>query len=433
VGAVVSLSELLGEEGRRNPYPFYARLHELGQAAPLAPADRHAAVVHGYEAVGRVLRDPTFRVLDAGYLDRGGTRWREHPVLRTMQASMFNASGDDHARIRRLFGQALSPRRVSALEPAIARITDGLLDRLAEAGARGEPVDFMAGFALAMPSNVISELLGVPERDRAWFPPRVRAFDAVLEIGQRSFREIRAADAAAVELTAYFADLLAARRAQPRDDLVSTLARTQRDGPERLAEAELLANLIVLFNAGFRTTANLFGNGLPVLLAHPDALAALRADPTLAPAYVEEILRYEPPVHFAVRFAAEDTQVDGVPVGKGQTVVVLTGAANRDPRRFRDPDTFDPTRRENQHYAFSAGPHYCLGAALGRLEGAIGLPRLLARFPALALAAEPGHRRHLMLRGYQRLPLYLAPPAAGGGGGGGGGDGGGGGAGGVGG
>jgi cytochrome P450 len=403
----VSLSGLLGEEGRRNPYPFYARLHELGQAAPLGRTDRHAAVIHGYEAVGRVLRDPAFRVLDAGYLFRGGTRWREHPVLRTMQTSMFNASGEDHARVRRLFGQALTPRRVGVLEPVIVKITEALLDRLAEAGAGGRAVDFMASFALPLPSAVIGELLGVPEADRGWFPDRVRTFDAILELGQRTYRQISAADAAAVELTAYFAELLAERAAEPRDDLVSALVRLQRDGPDRLGEPELLANLVVLFNAGFRTTANLLGNGLPLLLAHPEAAAALRADPALAPAYVEEILRCEPPVHFALRFAAEDVEVDGVPVAAGRSVIVLTAAANRDPRRFRDPDSFDPSRPENQHYAFSAGPHYCLGAVLGRLEGRVALPRLLARFPALALADRPGERRHLMLRGYDRLPVVV--------------------------
>ena len=163
----------------------------------------------------------------------------------------------------------------------------------------------------------------------------------------------------------------------------------------------------MVFNAGFRTTANLLGNGLALLAARPDALAALRADESLAPSYVEEILRFDPPVHFAVRCAAADAEIAGVAVRQGQLVLILTGAANRDPRRFADPDTFDPGRPDNHHLAFSVGPHYCLGAILGRVEGRIAFTRLFDRFADLALAGPPPQRRALMLRGYDRLPVRL--------------------------
>jgi len=409
MGATVSLSGLLSEEGRRNPYRFYARLHELGEAVALGPADKHAAVVCGYEAVDRVLRDPGFRVPDAEYRDRSGTWWRDHPVVRTLLTAFPNVNGADHARVHRLFGQAFTPRRVAALEPHIIRSTDRRLDRLAELGADSRPVDFMAEVAVPLPVDVIGVLLGMPEPDRAWLPPLVQDFDAILELGQRSLRELKAANTAAVQLSAYFADLLASRTADPRDDLISGLVRL--DDPGRLSESELLASLIITFNAGFRTTANMFGNGLALLIEHPDALAALRADPSRAPACIEEILRYEPPLHFAVRFAAHDAEIAGVPVAAGQSVLVLMGAANRDPRRFPDPDTFDPTRTDNQHLTFSAGPHYCLGAALGRMEGRLALPRLLSRFPVLALATEPGERRKLMLRGFDELPVRLSSRA----------------------
>ena len=410
MGAAVSLSDLLGDEGRRNPYKFYARLHELGEAVPLGPADRYAAIVCGYEAVNGVLCDPGFRVPDAQYMNRTGTRWRAHPVIRTLMTGFPNVNGEEHARLRRLFSPAVTVRRVTALEPAIVARTDHWLDRLAELGADAEPVDFMATFALPLPIDVIGDLLGVPEPDRAWFPARVAAFDAVLELGrQHSLRLVRAANTAAAELTAYFASLVESRRAEPREDLISDLV--QLDGGDQLAEPELLASLIVMFNAGFRTTANMFGNGLALLFEHPDALAALRADSALAPAFVEEILRCEPPLHFAVRFAAQDSEIAGVPVAAGQSVLVLIAAANRDPRRFRDPDVFDPARADNHHLTFTAGPHYCLGAALGRLEGKVALPRLLSRFPSLALAADPGERRQLMLRGYDHLPVRLSDRA----------------------
>lgn len=405
-----SLVPLLQAAGRSNPAPYYAKLHRLGQAAALGPDDRHAAVVFGYEAVGQVLRDPVFRVLDAAFLDRSGTGWRRHAVLRVMQRSVFNAPPEAHARMRRPFSQALNARRIAHNEPAIELSTRKHLDRLARLGADGEPVDFAAEFAVPLPAEVIGTILGVAEADRRRFPDLVRTFDAVLELGQPDFRDLLAADRAAAELTAFFTALLADRRAQPREDLVSALARDLSetgDGAPAEVVDEVIANLIVFFNAGFRTTANLIGNGLLLLLAHPQAAEALRADPALAPAYVEEILRVEPPVHFAVRYAAEDTEAAGVPVPAGRTVLVLTAAANRDPNRFPDPDRFDPTRGDDQHYAFSAGPHYCLGAMLGRTEGRIILPRLLQRFPDLALAAAPEPLHNLMLRGPVRLPVRL--------------------------
>lgn len=403
----LSLRDLLDTQGRRDPYPFYARLHERGEAVALSSSDRFAVAVCGHAAASQVLRDPDFTVLDARYLDRGSPNWRDHAVLRILQDSVFNASGEDHARVRRLFSHSMTASRVAQIEPMIVRITDGLLDRLARAGSEGEPVDFMSGFALPLPSDVIGEILGVPRPDRGWLLPQVRVFDAVLELGQHSFRQIRAADAAALALSRYFTGLLAARRAHPTDDLISHLAQLQAENPGEGSEAELLANLIVVFNAGFRTTANLLGNGLPILAAHPDAADRLRADPSLAPGYVEEILRFDPPVHFAVRCAASDTEIAGVPVRQGQLVLVLTAAANRDPRRFADPDRFDPDRADNHHLAFSIGPHYCLGATLGRAEGQIAFPRLLARFPDLELAEEPPERLALMLRGYDRLPVRL--------------------------
>jgi cytochrome P450 len=401
------LRELLSDDGRRDPYPIYRRLHDLGPAAALPTGSRYAAVVHGYEAVGQALRHHDLRVLDAQYLDRTSSRWREHPAVRTLQSSLFHAGGENLARVRRLFGQAFAPARVAAMEPMVDRITHDLLDRLAALGAHGAPVDFMAEFALRLPRDVIGELFGVPESDRDWFPSRVEAFDAMIEVGQRPFREVRAADVAAEELTAYFADLLAARRADPRDDLVSALAATGTG----LTEEELLASLVIVFNGGFRTTSNLLGNGLRILLDHPGLLAALRHDPALTPPYVEEILRLEPALHFATRYAIHTTEIAGVSIPEGRPVLILTGAANRDPRRFPDPDRFDPTRVGNHHYSFSAGPHFCIGAALGRAEVRLALPRLLSRFPALTLAATPGARRHLMLRGYDRLHLCLTEPS----------------------
>jgi cytochrome P450 len=295
-------------------------------------------------------------------------------------------------------------RRIALLEPAVARLIDHRLDQLAELGAHGS-VDFMAEFALPLPSDVIGELLGVPESDRAWFPQRVRAFGAILDLGAGAWGYLKAADAAAAELTAYFVDLVATRRAHPKDDLISALVRQQQDSS--LDDESLIANLVTMFNAGFVTTTHLIGNGLTLLLDRPDLRDTLLRQPDRAPAYVEEILRYEPPTHFSIRWVSADAEIAGTPVPVNSRVLVLLGAANRDPRRFAQPDVFDPARADNQVLSFGGGVHYCLGVALSRLEGQLALPMVFRRFPDLALADAPGERDKLMLRGYDRLPVTI--------------------------
>ncbi|MFL6145684.1 MAG: cytochrome P450 [Labedaea sp.] len=403
----VSLRELLSRDGRRNPYPHYAELHRHGPVARLTGDEfRFDIVVHGFEAANKVMRDTAFRVMDADYPDRKNAAWREHTALRTLLASIFFTDGPEHLRVRRLFSQVFTPRRIAALEPAVIRIINARLDRLAELGADGSPVDFMSEFALPIPSDVIGELLGVPEQDRSWFPDRVRAFGAILDLGSGMWRYLQAADRAAGELSEYFAELVERRRSEPQDDLVSALAQAQADGAP-LGDAELVANLLTMFNAGFVTTTHLIGNGLTLLLDRPDLRSTLLAEPDRAPAYIEEILRYEPPTHFSIRWATADTELMGVPVPEGSRILVLFGAANRDPDRFADPDTFNPLRTDTQVLSFGGGLHYCLGAALSRLEGQLALPMVFERFPRIAVAGLPGERDKLMLRGYDSLPVTV--------------------------
>jgi cytochrome P450 len=404
-GPNVSLGALLSRQGRRDPNPFYAELHQRGPVCQLSgPAEKFDVVVHGYDAVHEALRDPALHVMTGDYPDRrGSSRWRAHPALRVLVNSIFFTEGADHTRVRRLFSQAFSARRVAALEPAVERIVARRLDRLAALGADGAPVDLLAEFALPVPSDVVGELLGVPEADRDWFPARVRAFGAILDLGAGVWRFQKAADKAAEDLTGYFADLVAKRRAEPRDDLVSVLADS-RD----VHDDELVANLLTMYNGGFVTTTHLIGNGVRTLLDDPAEKARVLADPVRAEGFVQEVLRYEPPTHFSIRWAAADTELAGVPVARDSRVLVLLGAANRDPRRFTDPDTFDPGRDEGQPLSFGAGVHYCLGAVLSKLEGKIALPMLLRRFPDLALAGDPGERTTLMLRGYESLPVTVS-------------------------
>ncbi len=394
----VSLAALHTEAGRRDPYPFYAALHRQGPICAVTPGERYSFVVQGFEACSQVLKDSaTFKVAESDQ--------PSGPAHAVFLNSMFFTNAPRHTRMRKMFNQAFTPRRVNGLLPAIEAMTTELL---AQIDGR-DRVDFMASFAFPLPANVLGELLGVPSADRSWYRPRALALGAVLELGASSEQTLADADTAAQEMTAYFTDLAAKRRAEPRDDLVSALVQALEADGTALSEQELMANLIVLFNAGFVTTTHLLGNGLTLLLRHPEHFARLREDPGLAPSYVEEILRYEVPTHFAVRWAAADTQVAGTPIPKGSWLLVLSAAANRDPARFPDPDTFDPTRftttRGEQTLSFGAGAHYCLGAALARLEGVSGLRQLATRLPHLRLAEEPQTPRQLMLRGHDHLWL----------------------------
>lgn len=388
-----------------DPYPLYAELHRLGEALALAaPGLPYSAAVFGYDAVDRFLRDTSFHVHDAYWMEAMTPGWREHPVLVTLMNSMMFSNGDRHRRMRGLFRKVFTPRRVEAMEPEIVRIAAELLDRLADQGADGSEVDYMAEFAYLLPARVVGRLLGLPDADIGWFRSQVELINDWLDFGRKGPEVLAAADEAATRITDYYVELIAKRRADPQDDLISELVRVACTGRRQVTDLELVGNLLVLFNASFSTTIHLFGNSLPLLLADPRS----RQAPGLMPAYVEEVLRYDTPAHVFVRVVSADTNFLGVPLRKGQLVAVLTGAANRDPRRFADPDRFDPARADNQPISFGAGPHYCLGAALARAEARLALPMLLDRFPHLALAGTPVRTEQLILRGYERLPVTVA-------------------------
>lgn len=405
--AAVALKTLRSEEGRKDPYPCYAALHRHGPVYAPPGGEPYTLVAHGYDVVNQVLRDPVFRVADAAYMDEISTAWRKNPTWLTLTKSMMFVNAPDHSRMRGLVSQALSPRRVASLEPAIIGLIDNLLDRMAELGTGGAALDFMAEFAFRLPIDVMGELLGVPAADRAWFRPRVEAIGAAIDIGGGDAARMAISNTSVGELRAYFAELAEQRRRAPREDLVTSLVQASGGGADRLTEDELLANLIVLFNAGFVTTTHLFGNGLALFLRQPEHAARLRERPELAAAYVEEILRYEASVQILIRFAGEDTEVAGVPVPRRGKVLLLPAAANRDPRRYHNPEVFDPARPDIQPLSFGAGPHFCLGAALSRREGQLAFPRLVERFPRIAPAGEPTRSDQLNLSGYQILPVTV--------------------------
>jgi cytochrome P450 len=389
-------------EGRADPYPLYAALHELGEATEVMPG---TVSVHGYDAVNAVLRNPDFRATDQDVFDQDWPGWRDQPVLVQGADWLLNLNGARHARIRRLIARAFTARRVAGLEPAIAAITDGLLDDMVRRGADGIAVEFMHDFAYLLPVTVICELIGIPEADRESFRPIARDIAGIFELTDPAAMPV--INAAAVHLLEYFTALAGRRRAEPRDDLLSDLLAVSDAEDGRLTDAELLHNLTLLLVAGFETTTNLLGNGLQVILRDPAAGAAVRAGAVPAAAFVEEVLRYDSPVQLTSRVGTK-AAIGGVEVADGDGVMTLIGAANRDPRRFAEPDVFNPLRTEGGPVSFGGGAHFCIGAALARLEGAVAFSRLLSRFARIERAGEPVRRETLLLRGFDSLPVTIA-------------------------
>jgi cytochrome P450 len=398
------VNSLLTPAGRSDPFPLYAAAHALGPVSVIAEG---WYLVVGYAAVNEVLRDSGFGMPGPGQQRRHATDSAGTNALRSLSRSILRTDPPDHGRMRSLISQVFTPRRIAGLQPAIEQAADRLLDDLAESAAGGASVDFMDEFAYQLPVTVICELLGVRDHDRARFRPLAADLTEALEL---STNLSDTADAAAGELADYFTQLIAQRRAAPRDDLIGALVAIRDANDGRLSEQELLANLITLLVAGFETTTSLLGNGLAMLLERP-GLAAGLADETVAMAeFIDEVLRHDSPVQATTRLARTDSlKIAGVPVPAGSQVLVLIGAANRDPARYRDPDHFDPTRTDSRPLSFGAGAHVCIGKALARLEGAVAFRRLLMRFPDLSAApGEPPHRRdRLVLRGYQSLPIVL--------------------------
>lgn len=325
--------------------------------------------------------------------------------------SMLRSDPPSHTRLRSLVNRAFTARRVEELRPRIGGLVDGLLDGIE---GRGE-VDFIDTFAYPLPITVIAELLGVPPEDQDTF--RRWSAGVALRLGAtvtetdpsvpRAARRAPAPDGGRGGFLGYMSQIVEERRAEPRDDLISALVAAEEEG-DKLSGAELLSMLVLLLIAGHETTVNLLGNGLYALLRHPDQLERFRGDPELARTAVEELLRYDSPVQRTGRLAGQDIEIGGVRIGEGQWVSTLVGAANRDPEVYADPERLDIGRHPNPHMSFSAGIHFCLGAQLARVEAQIALPKILERFPRLALATEDvAYRPAPVLRGLEALPIRV--------------------------
>jgi cytochrome P450 len=389
------LFELTQPSGRTDPYPCYEALRRI---APLALAEDGAIVLTRYADCHAVLHDPAFGRADPDELFEsiGLPSWTELPAIWTLNTSMLTVNPPQHTRLRRLVSKVFTARKVEQLRVRVDGMVEALLDQLDGGG------DFVDTFAFPLPVAVIGELLGVPEADRAGFQPLVRDWTMVLDLFTPDV--LAQANEAAEQIRGYLADLAQERRRKPQDDLISALVAAVDDG-DRLSEDELVTMAALLFAAGFETTTHLLGNGLVALLHNPGQAAALRKDAELAPTAVEELLRFDSSVQLTGRTALADTEVAGVAISKGDRLVCYTGAANRDPQRFNDPDRLDLSRREGAPLSFGGGIHYCLGAPLARLEAQLAFPALLNRYPDLQLTDGAQRRDSLTLRGYLHLPV----------------------------
>lgn len=347
--------------------------------------------VGGYDAVQQALGDPHLAVSPFALLSpeqRAGLP-PPPPALRPILQALFLLDPPDHTRLRRLVQPSFAAAALDRLRPRVQRLTDALLDQAErEAAARGQTspdrqMDLVQAFAHPLPVAVISDMLGIPDADRA----QVAAWTAV-QFDTRDPAKLAQTFVALGQFGAYLRDLFARRRSAPQDDLISQLVQEQQDG-DKLSEDELLSIVVVLYVAGHITTVNLIGNSVAALLLHPDQATRLRADPAWVPGAVEETLRFWGPLEYSgsVRVALQPTVIAGIPLPRGTKLLLGLASANRDPLRFSDPDTFDITRADaHRHVAFGRGIHLCLGAPLARIEAQIALQTLIRRFPALRLA-----------------------------------------------
>jgi cytochrome P450 len=399
-----------GAHGQDDPFPIFAALRERGPVHRVTLADGHDAwLVVRYEEARAALNDARLSKDMHAALASSAAVVAEGLPGPAFARHMLNVDPPDHTRLRRLVAAAFSVRRVEGLRPRVQAIVDALLDEIADLGPDRQ-VDLVAAFAFPLPFTVICELLGVAEAGRA---PLGRELTALLGPTSTPAGYARA-KAASDNVVVMLGALVDAKHAERGDDLVSALIDA-RDGDERLTQQELLSTIFQLIVAGHDTTTSLIGNSVVALLRRPDQLALLRSDPGRLVVAIEELLRYDPPVpHSTFRYAIEPVQIAGVTIPAGAQVVISLAAANRDRGHYAEPELLDIDRPYVRHLAFGHGIHFCLGAALARLEGQVALGSLLQRFPQLALAVpfdelHWGHGDGLVLRGLTQLPVVAGP------------------------
>ena len=401
-----ALADLANPATLPDPYPLLAGLRE---ASPFADFDGAFVVAGRHADISAVLRDP----------DASSERDRSRlaataPRRANPRPSFLSLDPPDHTRLRRLVSKAFTPRRIALLEPRIQEITGGLLGAAAAAGQ----LEVVSQLAYPLPVRIISELLGVPVEDHPRFAGWSARLAHSLQPGfgltpAEAQTRAESAQAASDEFAAYFRGLIAMRRARPADDLLSAMVRAEDNG-EMLTEDELIATCVLLLVAGHETTVGLISNAILALLRHPDQLALLQADPDLAAAAVEETLRYDAPVQMTGRVAKGPVLVGRLTADEGALVLLLLAAAGRDPDVYPDPDRFDIRRGAAGHLAFAAGPHFCLGAPLARLEATVAVRAFATRMTAPELDEDMlAYKPNLNLRGPEQMVVRFQAHARG--------------------
>ncbi|ANP48496.1 unspecific monooxygenase [Streptomyces griseochromogenes] len=387
-----------------DPYPAYAELRARGRVIWYEPT-RQWLVPH-HADVSALLRD---RRLGRTYQHRFSHEEfgrsappPEHEPFHTLNDhGMLDLEPPDHTRIRRLVSKAFTPRTVERLGPYVADLAGRLVDRLVAAGGG----DLLTDVAEPLPVAVIAEMLGIPEPDRAPLRPWSAEICGMYELNP-SQETARRAVRASVEFSDYLRELIAERRKEPGDDLISGLIAAHDEG-DRLTEQEMISTAVLLLNAGHEATVNATVNGWYALFRNPGQLAALRGDHSLIPSAVEELMRYDTPLQLFERWVLDDIEIDGTVIPRGAEIAMLFGSANHDPEVFHHPGELDLAREENPHISFSAGIHYCIGAPLARIELAASMTALLERAPTLRPAEEPERKPNFVIRGLEGLRVEV--------------------------
>jgi len=410
--------ELRSPRVRANPFPFYEKLRAMGPVLKIRSAYRPGFVGSGtsylltrHEDVSSVFRDPRFvsdRFAISGPGKSSANPWWVPRIFRTFQNAMVGKDGADHRRLRDLVHKPFAPGMIDGLSGRIQQLVDRMLG---EAGRKGQS-DLIADLALPLPLTVISEMMGVPDRERLQFRRMMLRLTESLATGNltRFFLNFPVA----LQMERLLRKLVELRRREPGLDLLTALVHAEEAG-DRLTVDELVAMVFLLLLAGHETTVNLIGNGALALMEHPDQLHRLREHPELIDSAIEELLRFTNPVEQLFRFAREDVEIKGTLIPRGSMVILHLSSANRDEAAFERAGELDIARSPNKHVSFGHGAHYCLGAPLARLEGRIALLELVRRFPEMSLAVPPETlrwRASASLHGLRALPLHLSPPGA---------------------
>ncbi|MER8221499.1 cytochrome P450 [Streptomyces sp. NPDC094143] len=387
-----------------DPYAVYAELRARGRVHRFEPTDQWLVPHHA--DVSALLRD---RRLGRTYQHRftheefGRTPPPpEHEPFHTLNDhGMLDLEPPDHTRIRRLVSKAFTPRTVERLKPYVRGLADELAAALVEKGGG----DLLKDVAEPLPVAVIAEMLGIPESDRAPLRPWSADICGMYELAPSQETAARAVRASA-EFSDYLRGLIAARRKEPGEDLVSGLIAAHDEG-DRLTEQEMISTCVLLLNAGHEATVNATVNGWYALFRNPAQLELLRADHSLVPSAIEELMRYDTPLQLFERWVLDEIEIAGTTIPRGAEIAMLFGSANHDPEVFADPGRLDLTRADNPHISFSAGIHYCIGAPLARIELAASMEALLEKAPTLRLAAEPERKPNFVIRGLEGLSVEV--------------------------